>query len=442
MATPLDQQEYRSGQFLDRESEVGSVKKLIHKLSAVGDVRVRTIAFEGERGKGKSWLSLHLHRTVLPQLTVKSLLFAFDKRSKPSDRADEWYFSQFGGRTTTEDDSVAESFAHDILRFACRQFDATDLETASLEERAIWLTRAIQQKRVASTFAVVLDSVSELSKSLSDRLEHSFLASIVESPNVIIIMTGRPPLPHWRSPRLRVNVRKKVLEPFSGELIQLLPSVRRLESAAQQIIIAQSEGNPGTAQRLSTVEPGQIADELDRVFEGMLSLFGDESQRKNARNTIEALSVFLTGFREEDMKELLAVYQGAAIDTLADSAVRDARDLLFNARLLSWSHDQGGYALDKAIGSTAARYLRIARPGLWRQLHEQAHRMYTGYAARSERYRDHFQEIADRHQDVLEQLDVATLNTTKSTPNLYPQKPDRDNNRADIDPVATGAATR
>jgi DNA replication protein DnaC len=56
---------YRPDLFVNRENEIKAVTNALQNIARGDSEQMRTIVFRGERGLGKSWLALHLHRSVL-----------------------------------------------------------------------------------------------------------------------------------------------------------------------------------------------------------------------------------------------------------------------------------------------------------------------------------------------------------------------------------------
>ncbi|MBK8050167.1 MAG: hypothetical protein IPK16_25530 [Anaerolineales bacterium] len=56
---------FSSSSFINREAEITLVSGKVHQLRKGMQVRPRTLIFRGERGVGKTWLCLHLKRSVL-----------------------------------------------------------------------------------------------------------------------------------------------------------------------------------------------------------------------------------------------------------------------------------------------------------------------------------------------------------------------------------------
>ena len=54
---------YCSALFVNRENEIKAVTNALQNIARGDSEQMRTIVFRGERGLGKSWLALHLHRS-------------------------------------------------------------------------------------------------------------------------------------------------------------------------------------------------------------------------------------------------------------------------------------------------------------------------------------------------------------------------------------------
>ena len=58
---------YEKRLFVNRECEIEQICELIDKFEQQATSRQKVIAVHGQRGAGKTWYSLHLHRTVFKQ---------------------------------------------------------------------------------------------------------------------------------------------------------------------------------------------------------------------------------------------------------------------------------------------------------------------------------------------------------------------------------------
>lgn len=393
---------YDSALFVNREAEIHSVHATIDKLVSGETVEQRTIQFEGLRGGGKSWLAFHLQRTELAQRTdVKILLFAFDVHNDEIKQKDEWHYNicMLKGGVGSDPDAFATS----ILRFACRGLAATDVDNASLEERSTWLVRRIRESKLGVAFVFIFDSISELDPSLIKKLEHSFLASVAELPNVLVILTGRPPQPLWTSIYLRVKVNSIFLEPLSQPMLtealkRRYPNMGSYIESIAENAFEESKGNPGAFMRLAVTPHDEMAGELGQILDGMLSMYSRGKKRIQARRIVEALSVLMHGFRQEEIITMLDAYAQATGEVLEENESRTARNILQDGQILSWNFEKQGFVLDDSIRRMAEKYLRIDEPEIWKVLHERAAQMYEAYAAKPSKWKDVYLAIAQEHR--------------------------------------------
>ena len=406
MAVFLTSPIYDPTLFVNRETELSSVDAALGKLVSGDTIERRTIQVEGLRGGGKSWLAFHLQRKKFAQrMDVKTLLFAFDLYNNQSKQVDEWHYSAYTAEKGANLNS--EEFAESILRFACQQLAATDVNNASLEERITWLVRRIRRSGPDSAFVFILDSVSELNPSLLEILEQSFLASVAELSNVLIILTGRPPQPLWTSVNLRVKVEYIPLQPLSKPMLTEALKSRatgegseiEIEGIAEKAYDA-SKGNPGAFMRLAAAAPDTTPNELDQILDELLNVHSIQERRDKARRAVEALCILTTGFRQEEITVMLTAYAAATGETVVDD-IRTARDTLQDERILSWDFGKQGFALDGTIRRMAEDYLRAGRPEIWTKLHETAAQMYEEFAVNSPKWKAEYLKIAQRHRHAL-----------------------------------------
>ena len=85
--------------FVDRDEEIALTQHIIDQIRAGSADRPRTVVFRGERGSGKTWLALHLQRTILPAIRdVKPLLINFyPPPTRHAPRDDEWFTEELPG---------------------------------------------------------------------------------------------------------------------------------------------------------------------------------------------------------------------------------------------------------------------------------------------------------------------------------------------------------
>ena len=101
---------YASELFVNRTAEIGSVDILVQQMQGGEENIPRTVVFQGERGSGKTWLSLHLKRSVLskfPQVDVLLLglsLPAEDLRETQTIEDGEWNVAQLSDDVRNDPD--------------------------------------------------------------------------------------------------------------------------------------------------------------------------------------------------------------------------------------------------------------------------------------------------------------------------------------------------
>jgi hypothetical protein len=389
---------YNESLFENRESEVEAVTQRIASLLQGRTVTKRTLIFTGDRGKGKTWLSLHLHRTVLPEKAgVTSLLYLFDRTIGTTDSEKhntEWTMNS---AAETEPTAIVDR----LVRWTAQRLDALNPEDAYDWERTQWIVDKVRQQQ-QKVFVFLLDSISETQKELTETLEKRLLRPLTSLPNTIFVMTGRPPLPMWVSPDLRVNVALIDLEQFPNEKLKLLIA-KQVPNAEQLIdqVIRLSNGNPGLARRLAE----RLADEqglesvLNEVLDDVLSMYGNPKDKQNARRAAEALCVLQPGFREEEIQLLMATRIGVQEDEYAIRNAREIRDLLMDKRLLSWDKEAGGYRLDDTVRILSAEYLSRCNRSLWISLHKSAAEYYEKSAIEcGEQAAEFYRRRAEHHR--------------------------------------------
>ncbi|HRJ40290.1 MAG: hypothetical protein KJZ86_00615 [Caldilineaceae bacterium] len=392
--------------FVNRKDEIRIVKELVGRLRSGGDAPERTISFDGARGQGKSWLAQHLHRTIFPKLNVKSLYFAFDSSLEEDPENQGWYLHTWQTKPERTDlnQGMTSAFAADILLDSCIKLEARHTIDANLAERAAELVAPIRREAEREStgrqlYAFILDSVSELSSSFTDILERALLASVASFPNVLIVMTGRPPFPVWAAPRLRIDVIHWVLKPFCEQDVLSMLSRRNSDNQISlEQVMKKSHGIPGVVRDISLQSGGATKVSLSATLNWMLDVFANPQDRQRAREGIEALCLLKHGFREEEIQKMLSAYSEKEI---TEEDVEALEDLLTKQQLLKWDRESAGLQVDRAIRLVAAQYLYDEQPKLWTRLHEEAAGMYEEYAAQFRDHRDYYQRIAEHHRQAL-----------------------------------------
>jgi hypothetical protein len=386
---------YSPETFVDREADTALVEGLTRQILQGETNRPRALMFQGERGSGKSWFSLHLAHTILPAIPgVTPLLIGLCPSPEELQPAENDYFIDVSPEV-----SDAEAATRSILEWVARRLNTTTAQDASPSELSTWLARDIEKTFSAQALVLILDSVLEADWSFLSKLETHLLAPLALLPRVLIIMTGRGQLYSWESPYLRVDVESKQLQPFDETTIQhqferlhISPHLSPKEihdlgggHPLVNLLLAQSENTP------------EAMDEAVRV---LLSVVQPAHRSQRVRQYFEALCV-LDGFREDEMTHMFTAYLGPDDGEWTTPRVREARDECIRTHLMRWENSQ--FIIDKSLRLILLNTLQLQKPNTkWRLLEEQACQMYTAWAEKYPKSRAYYQAKADTHTRALQ----------------------------------------
>jgi hypothetical protein len=437
---------YRPDLFVNREQEIETVNRALQNIARGGGdaEQVRTIVFRGERGLGKSWLALHLHRFVLkdealPDYRIMSLLISL---APPPERLtvgeQEWHIDD-ADKIAQGDEQHYEQLLQKLVAWVAEQLNIVRAPYAPVRDLSAWLAQDVKKKLESErnlVICLILDSVFETNWSFLDHLERYLLAAFAALPRVLIVMTGRGRPYLWKSPYLRTERDEQSLTPFSVEQVveqirrslsnapDLPPAVAGLSDEAltrlAQRVIDLGGGYPLTNELLAGAfvrqaldrlpEGGSLEQALDRetidarvledVADRLLEVVPGD-RRHRLREAFDALCVLKDGFRENEMPYLLAELRNTKPEGSAYSisAMRELRDRLLETSLVRWQDKR--YVLDEAVRTVLEQYLKLQRPDVWRRLHACAADLYATWAQKYPGSRGYFDQRAVYHRSIL-----------------------------------------
>ncbi len=421
--------------FVGRKKEVRRVGEKVKRLQNGEIIKTRTMRISGERGVGKTWLSLRLHHDFRKKNGVRSIYIDCDQpigSSQPLSAGNlEFRVEAFNYRGLLE-----------LLVSLSKKIGALVPVETSVQEQSGWLIN----KLTASDQVLVLflDGLFSVNPDFVSLLENYLLVPLLSYPKTLIVMTGRGRAPSFINYYLNNAVieiklgpfEKKELEEFFDRLAKQ-SQYRRIGTQGQtelDEIYRASGGYPRTALLLA--KEG-VAQGIEKAVNALLGFIEDEMQRDEIRRHLEALVLLNRwdpelpeevewGMRDSDSLLFLNAYH-FFVQTKSDllqqelapehlealyeafqewkgkknkSYLRKVRQELQELQLLRWETIQGGkqevrgYFIDEAIRYPVAYALWQNNRGLWQWLHFMGRKLFDRWA---EVDPDRYKPLAEAH---------------------------------------------
>lgn len=380
---------YDPNKFIDRDEEIKQILNLLKQAQP----RVRAVVIDGDRGVGKTWLSLHLHRTILKQEITGITSWLFSLWSAGEDYRPEGEKAQANERFVREGEQLKLDEFLEIIR---KSVSIEWPPKPTLDEKVDSIRRYVQ-RHIDNRFVLILDSAYESDWSLLEQLETHFLGNLLTLSNFFVIVTGRGRPYPWKVPYLIEAIRFG-LGTFSVDQIKKQIEKFGLSSALSiEEIFAIGAGWPLFTEHLARAKNRAKALEIaaDILFAVLPSY-----ERADVRRYFEALCP-LEGFGEAEAAVMVRAYEQGG-----DQDGRAICRKMNETRLVSWRN--GRYEMNQPVQNILRQYLPSKDKEAWIRLQEAAYCHFKTQAEdRSmERFRPFFEKLMETHAKALSEAGI------------------------------------
>lgn len=377
---------YASTAFIDREKEKKAAKKGLGSFHK-DRKKPRTMIFTGVRFVGKTWFSLHLARTIFPEMNIPTFfisLLPVPEGGEPE--AGEWWFDEEPKGT---EDKLAE--IGNLLDKMARHWGTTEAKEGKLDDKRMYLQQNISELPDSKSLVLIIDSAHESEEEYFTLLQRYVISPLTYTSRVYTIITGRGTPPTWDSPYLRTADSQEI-EPFEAEDVGKQLGTPQLKHRSEEcdLIAEISGGYPGTVRLLAESDKDDLYDAIPDVLKNLLEDVSPP-QWNNVREYLDLISLFTKPFRETEAETLLnQIREEKSIDI----DVRAAHSVLIDIHLMEWR--SGGYELNKSIRAPVKIYLQKRNPALWSVYYKAAIQLFENLSERfaGENAAMHYENLA------------------------------------------------
>lgn len=384
MAEIIPSSSYDSKKFIDREEEIQQILTLLKQSQP----RVRAVVIDGDRGVGKTWLSLHLQRTIFKEKITGVTSWLFSLWSPGENYLPEGKNAQANERFLREGERLK---LDEFLEIIIKRLPIELPPNPTLAEKVDSIRRYVQS-RVDDRFVLILDSAYESDWSLLEQLETHFLGNLLTLSNFLVIVTGRGRPYPWKVPYLIEAIRFGLGKFTVDQIKEQLKKFGLSSALSVNEIYEIGAGWPLFTEQLARAKNraealGIAADILFAVLPSY--------ERAAVRRYFEALCP-LDGFGDAEAAVMVKAYEQGG-----DQDGRAICRKMNETRLVSWKN--GRYEMHQPIQNILRQYLPIKDKDAWICLQKAAYCHFKAQAGdRSmERFRLFFEKLMETHAKVL-----------------------------------------
>jgi len=380
---------YNPASFVNRDREIDAAKGGIDRFKKDRN-QPRAMLFMGVRYVGKTWFSLHLARTIIPEMRIPTFFISLLKVHEGGEPGPgEWWLE-----SEIEDDEQRLAALSDLLdKMAC-YWGTTDVKAGGLDDKSKYIQRDISELSESKTLVLIIDSAHESQKNLFDLLQRYVITPLTHTNRVFTIITGRGTPPTWDSPYLRTANSAQII-PFETDDVGKQLKISRLRHRKEESyqIAEISGGYPGTVRLLAESAENDPYDAIPGVLEKLLEDV-PPTYWNIVYRYLERICVFKRPFRVSEAEALLERFTG---EKLVPEDVKEAHDTLIDIHLMEWR--SGGYELNESIKIPLQKYLQRKEHAAWKTYRNTAIELFSDLSKRYSRegYIDavtHYQNLA------------------------------------------------
>ena len=393
---------YDPKKFIDREEIIEQIFTLLKQSRP----RVRAVVIDGDRGVGKTWLSLHLQRTIFKEKITGVTSWLFSLWSPGENYRPEGEKAQANERFVREGEQLKLDEFLDII---IKSLPIELPPNPNLSEKVDSVRRYVQS-HLDDRFVLILDSAYESDWSLLEQLETHFLGNLLTLSNFFVIVTGRGRPYPWKVPYLIEAIRFGLGKFTVDQIKEQLEKFGLSSALSVNDIFDIGQGWPLFTEQLARAKNrsealGIAADILFAVLPSY--------ERAAVRRYFEALCP-LDGFGEAEAAVMVQAYE--------QNGDQDGRAIcrkMNETRLVSWKN--GRYEMNQPVQNILRQYLPIQDKEAWLRLQQAAYCHFKAQAAdRSmERFRPFFAKLMETHAKALSE---AGIKDPQSCPERKPEE--------------------